>query len=140
VQDLNIISQEAQLQRMPDIATLIILWGWIRLDQDCSEAVDGPATTAHIPRIRSNHRAPPSFFCSFSPKSNTLSFYRRTSLVDDDTQAQDVVTAMQGSIWGGGITSFISSTSITHIIVFSFFSCPDLMMEVAEEERANRSF
>jgi hypothetical protein len=40
----------------------------------------------------------------------------RTSLVDDDTQAQDVVTAMHSSVWG------------------------DLMMEVAEEERGNRSF
>jgi hypothetical protein len=66
----------------------------------------------------------------------TASFYRRTSLVDDDTQAQDVVTAMHSSIWGGEITS----DQIPNVFRSDPCSFPDLMMEVAEEEKGNRSF
>ncbi|CAA7264458.1 unnamed protein product [Cyclocybe aegerita] len=50
----------------------------------------------------------------YSTFSTDTSRSPRTSLVDDDPQ--DVVTAMQSSVWG------------------------DLMMEVAEEEKGNRSF
>jgi len=79
-----------------------------------------------------------SFFSLFIlTKLSILSFYRRTSLVDDDTQAQDVVTAMQSSVWGGWDYCFSYSQDKSLIL---FFSCADLMMEVAEEERGNRSF
>ena len=53
-------------------------------------------------------------------------------MVDDDPQ--DVVTAMQTSVWGGTCL-FTASNESSHLMIRI-----DLMMEVAEEERGNRSF